>query len=248
MNAAIDIGNTFIKVGIFEQNTLVDFETSLKSDVSRINAFIEKFTIENTMICSVAENIDELKINTNKLGHIYNFTFTSNIPIINVYKTPETLGMDRLAAAIGGWYLNKNSSVLTIDAGTCITYDCVNESKEYIGGAISPGLYMRLKAMHEFTQKLPSIHFIEFTDVLGKNTVESMSSGSLQGVKNEIEGYISYFNKMTLSNLQVYITGGDATFLVDQLKSSNFANQIILEPNLVLKGLNNILQYQTKHI
>jgi type III pantothenate kinase len=114
----------------------------------------------------------------------------------------------------------------------------VNEHNEYLGGAISPGLTMRLKAMNAFTHALPLIEMDKnFVDLIGTDTKNSMLSGALIGAVAEVDGIISKY-LLNYANLQVVLTGGDADYLGKQLKNRLFANQ-----NLLLYGLNTILNY-----
>jgi type III pantothenate kinase len=127
--------------------------------------------------------------------------------------------------------------VLVVDAGTAITYDVINDRGQYFGGNISPGIHMRYKALHEFTRKLPLIDMIGDYPQLGRNTRDAIISGVLQGIICEVEGTIDNFSK-NFPELRVVITGGDAGFFDKKLKKT-----IFVVPNLVLLGLNSILQY-----
>ncbi len=156
----------------------------------------------------------------------------------NRYKTPVTLGLDRWAAILGANGLHPTNASLVVDAGTCITYDVLSSSKEYFGGSISPGIEMRFKAVHEFTGRLPLVEWDANEAIVdGTDTQSAIKNGILQGIINEIEGFIALNNKKE-SALKVIITGGDANFLYKQLQNSIFAPQIIKDPYLVLKGLN----------
>jgi type III pantothenate kinase len=172
-----------------------------------------------------------------KQSHL--FTDTLNLPIENLYETTQTLGSDRLAASIGAFTLHPNSNVLTIDAGTCIKYNFVNEQNQFIGGAISPGLSMRLKALHKFTNALPLIDFDEnYENLTGKNTKDSILSGALIGTVCEVESMIQWYQS-TYSVLKIVLTGGNANYLCKQLKNRFFADE-----HLILKGLNAVLNFQ----
>ena len=159
------------------------------------------------------------------------------MPFNNLYKTPNTLGVDRIALVAAAVKQFPNTNVLIIDAGTCITFDFVDVNASYLGGAISPGIKMRYKALNKFTANLPLIDALELHDFIGKNTEESIISGVLNGVKNEINGIIEDYYLKYL-DLTVVLTGGDTNFLSKQLKSSIFANQ-----NFLLQGLNEILKF-----
>jgi type III pantothenate kinase len=169
------------------------------------------------------------------LVQIHIISSLTEVPFKNLYKTPETLGVDRIALVAGAVSQFSGHNVLVIDAGTCITFDFVNSEGEYIGGAISPGLKMRFNSLNHFTANLPLLEKDDLIDFIGKNTKESMNSGVINGVIQEIDGVINQYKKKFL-DLTVVLTGGDTNFLSKQLKSSIFANQ-----NLLLHGLNKIL-------
>lgn len=161
------------------------------------------------------------------------------LPITISYTTPETLGADRIAGSVGANALFPNSNVLKIDFGTCITYDFINQKNEFKGGAISPGMMMRFKALHNYTAKLPLIDPMQFTayELIGTDTAHAILSGVMNGIKTEIEGIIKEY-KARFENLKVVATGGDAGLFVTLLK-----NEIFARPYLVLEGLNCILNY-----
>lgn len=163
------------------------------------------------------------------------------VPLVLDYDTPETLGMDRLAAAVGAYHLYPNETILVIDAGSCITYDIV-EAGAYKGGVIAPGLKMRMRAMNHFTSRLPDIS-IEWQDIPlrspGKSTKECMVNGAYIGMVHEIDGYVEQYMK-EYPGLAVILTGGDAIHFESKLKAPIFANL-----NLVLIGLNRILNHNT---
>ena len=157
------------------------------------------------------------------------------LPYTNNYATPKTLGVDRIALVCGAAIQFSNKNVLIIDAGTCITYDFLNDKNEYLGGAISPGIRIRYKSLHDYTSKLPFLQSKEPKNFIGDNTIESINSGVVNGVVQEIDGIINQYRKKYI-DLTVVLTGGDTNFLSKQLKSSIFANQ-----NFLLEGLNGIL-------
>jgi len=159
------------------------------------------------------------------------------LPITLNYKTLETLGKDRIALAVAAAQLYPHKNVLIIDAGTCITYDFIDKHKEYQGGSISPGIQMRFKALNTFTDKLPLINPTDNVELLGKSTSESISSGVMNGVYSEIDGIIDKY-KINFPDIEVILTGGDIIYFDKKLKNNIFANS-----NLVLKGLNMILDY-----
>lgn len=238
-NLAIDIGNSRSKFGFFEGQTLLEQKVLNNEDLEKNNEFILASNVDAIIISSVnrkAENalrLDRLKTPVVHLNH------ELPLPFQMEYETPETLGKDRIAAVAGAMSLIPKGDLLVIDAGSCITYDFLTANHRYLGGAISPGLQMRLKAMHEFTDALPLIQWKESSmpQVVGKTTIASMLIGAVHGVIGEMNGFISSY-KTQYSALKVVLSGGDANFFEKELKNGIFA-----DPNLVLKGLNEILVY-----
>lgn len=164
----------------------------------------------------------------------------TELPIENLYETPETLGKDRLAAAVGANELFPDQNLLVIDAGTAITYDLVSEKNQFIGGNISPGLEMRFKALNQFTGKLPLIKQSEDFQTIGRNTTDAIRSGVQNGILYEIDRTIDIFNR-NYQNLQIIMTGGDSNFFDKKLNYSIFVHF-----NLTLIGLNRILEHNAK--
>jgi len=236
MNLIVDTGNTRVKLAVFEKDTLVEvLFIEVNNFLSETKKILKKYRITAGILSNVSF-ISEKELQ--KLQNILNLLVLSsstNVPFTNLYETPETLGVDRigLVAAAVNKYSEKN--ILIIDAGTCITFDFVNEQSEYLGGAISPGIEMRYQALHKFTVKLPILEKKGPKNFIGNNTNESIHSGVVNGVINELEGVIGQY-KSKYSDLTVVLTGGDTNFLAKQLKSSIFANQ-----NFLLEGLNEIL-------
>jgi type III pantothenate kinase len=237
MNLALDFGNTRIKAGFFDKNTLLD-KRIFDSEQELLSALDGLKAVKNCIIGSVT---NDHKAAFEKLASHFNtriFTTQMQMPLKNLYKSALTLGSDRLAASIGAFTLYPNQNVLTIDAGTCIKYNFVNDRNEYIGGAISPGIPMRLKAMHHYTQALPLVEADKnYEKLTGTSTAESLLSGAITGAACEAECMIQRYEQQ-YSNLVVVITGGDADYLCKQVKSRFFTSQ-----NLLLIGLNAILNY-----
>ena len=238
MNLTIDIGNTRVKAAVFEQDTLLNLYVFNKSGIiSEVKKILKKHKISKSIVASVS-SISPKKLEN--LQKIVNFSLVSSdikTPFKNLYGTPQTLGVDRLALVFGAVVKYPKKNVLIIDAGTCITFDFVNNDSEYLGGAISPGIEMRYKSLNKFTSKLPLLNLSKPTHFIGNSTIESINSGVVNGVIQEIEGVINQYKKKYL-DLTVVLTGGDTNFLAKQLKSSIFANQ-----NFLLEGLNEILNY-----
>ncbi len=238
MNLAIDIGNSGIKIGLFNNSGLIHFSHVKSAKRFPWKKFAIQKQVANVIICSVGK--DNGKLIEKKLKGIANVIYlneTTKIPIKNKYKTPKTLGKDRLAVAIAGADIFPKSNVLIIQAGTSLTFDFINARNEYLGGAISPGLTMRLNALHTFTGKLPLVKPDSILYRLGTTTGESILSGVVNGMRDEINGAIEDYRR-NYKNLKVILTGGDVYFFESQLK-----NEIFAQPNLVLYGLNKIIEH-----
>lgn len=238
MNLIIDVGNTRIKAAVFENDTLIEvfvFDSNVL--IEKVGFLIKKYPIDKGIISSV-KNISKNELDQlNKFFSFLVLDSSTKVPFKNLYKTPQTLGVDRIALVANAVEKFYKKNVLIIDAGTCITYDFVNASKEYLGGAISLGIEMRYKALNNYTSKLPMLEKRIPDNFTGKTTDENIHSGINNGALNEINGVIEQYENEN-PFLTVVLTGGDTYFLAKQLKSSIFAN-----PNFVLEGLNTILIY-----
>lgn len=241
MNLVIDIGNTATKSGLFNGAELIEFrQYTTPYQLCGDAAFIKK--AKRAMVGTVLEHTELLLNTLNELIPTQLFTSQTPIPLTNLYQTASTLGSDRLSAAVATYYLHPHANSLTIDAGTCLKYNFTNARNEYIGGAISPGISMRFKALHQFTSKLPLLEpDFSYTDLVGTNTHNSILSGVLNGVLAEIEGTINRY-KAQYPDLLCVLTGGDSPYLAKQLKNTIFTHQ-----NLVLTGLNHILNYNLEN-
>lgn len=236
MNIVLDLGNSCIKVGIFEQEKLLQVIVSNNNEYNQIYELIPAGNYHSAIVSSVIETHSSMLNSLQKIcKKIIIFDKTTKIPLKNKYRSPETLGNDRLALAAGGVMFYKSRNFLIIDAGSCITYDFVNHNGEYCGGAISPGIDMRFKALNTFTDKLPLIQRENISIYTGRNTKESILSGVLNGVNAEINTVINYY-KNKYKTIKIVITGGDAIFLAKKIKS-----RIFVEPNFMLISLNQIL-------
>ncbi|OFY83718.1 MAG: pantothenate kinase [Bacteroidetes bacterium RIFCSPLOWO2_12_FULL_35_15] len=238
MQLVIDIGNTRVKAALFEKNDLkTNYVFKTPDELLSANLF-ETNSISHCMVASVVNEMDAFVSRLKEKTSVLLFTSETAVPIKNKYQSVQTLGSDRLASAVGGNAAFPDKNVLVIDAGTCIKYNFVNNQNEYIGGAISPGLEMRFKALQTFTARLPLIEKDEdFEMLIGKNTRESILSGVEIGVVAEMEGIISRYQQL-YPDLFTVLTGGDVNFFEKRLKKPIFADQF-----LILKGLNVILDY-----
>ena len=239
MIIAIDVGNTKIKVAVFEQDNLI-----LKKDFTHENLleglkkiFKKKSKSNKTILSSVSNVSDKVISLLKSETELYILTHESSFPFENKYATPSTLGMDRKVLVSGAVLKFPNQNCLIIDAGTCITYDFVDAEKKYFGGAISPGIEMRYKALNHFTAKLPKLEFNEPDYFIGDSTNQSIHSGVVNGVLYELEGFINDYLREK-KYLTIILTGGDALFLAKRLKNPIFANS-----NFLLESLNLLYQY-----
>ena len=240
-NLVIDIGNTNSKLGVFNSRELVYTQRVATLDTAILEEVLATYEVNNFTISSVSKDIDELvNFLQDKLNYVP-FSTQINAGIVNHYQSLATLGLDRWAKVIAAKRLYPNSNCLLIDAGTCITYDVLTDKSEYFGGSISLGIRMRFEALHHFTGKLPLIEWDQLQNIpQGTNTANAIKNGVLHGIVNEIGGFIAAENAKN-TNLLVLLTGGDANFLMEQLKNSIFASQITHDPYLVLKGLNEVI-------
>ncbi len=242
MNLIIDVGNSLVKLGVFHEGKLQTKKTSIKKDfLFSLSEISEAYPSIKQCIVSAVANLSEHQLS--KLQEKYPVSVLNHetkVPFQNSYATPKTLGMDRIAlvSAAASQYPDKN--VLVIDAGTCITYDFLNSKNHYLGGAISPGLEMRYKSLHTFTDKLPLLDASVPKEITGNSTALSIHSGIVNGMVYEIDGFCSTY-QAEYNDLTIILTGGDLHFLRDSLKSNIFANS-----NFLLEGLNFILEYN-KH-
>lgn len=241
-NLVIDIGNTYSKIAVFEQKELIHFEQLEKVEENNLLKLITEYQIESSTVSSVSNQIEELETLLKKHTSYIRFTTEITGGVKSHYESPKTLGLDRWAKVIAAHCLYQGNNTLMIDAGTCITYDVLTANDEYFGGSISLGLNMRFKALNHYTGRLPLVNWDKTQDAIeeGTNTQNAIKRGVLQGVVNEIEGFIAIAHKQN-KDLKVVLTGGDSLFLTKQLKNSIFAAQIIHEPYLVLKGLNEVI-------
>lgn len=238
MNLILDFGNTYQKCAVFNNEELLELKRFEKISIDDIKSFIKNYPEIDASIISSVINYDKKIEEFLKKNYFHiELNHKTKIPIINTYKTPDTLGKDRLASAIGAASLFPHQNVLAIDCGTAVKYDFVNSKGEYLGGGIGPGLYLRFKALYNDTDKLPLVDYEEFSELVGRSTKESILAGVLQGFASEIEGMIERY-KSTYNKLNIVVTGGERKYFDKLLKNSIFADS-----NLVMKGLNKTLLY-----
>jgi len=242
-NLVIDIGNTLTKIAVFGQDELLQAEHYSTVEAGTLLKLIDQYQVNKAIISSVKKEIESWRSTLEGKVDLKLFNVEMTAGIRNQYKTPQTLGLDRLAAVIGATQLYPGKGSLVIDAGTAITYDWIDAGGNYFGGSISPGLNMRYKALNYYTGKLPLIAADgQFNSNYGSDTTSAMQSGVQNGIKYELTGFIESYQKNE-PELNIILTGGDSIFFDTLLKNSIFAPYIKNEPYLVLKGLNAAIQH-----
>ncbi len=245
MNLVIDQGNTFTKFGVFDKSKLIYSDSNKILDKTTIHQYLSGYNIDKIIISSVQKEYISDKsfysfFQIRKDIEIHILTSNSTLPIKNHYKS-KTLGKDRIAALVGAYQLYPGYPKLIIDAGTAITIDFLNENNSFLGGNISPGIQTRFNSLKQNTKKLPLLSLNPESPFLGQSTDEAIWSGVQNGTIFEIEGYINHFNKLNIKTKTI-LTGGDAYFFAKNLK-----NPIFVDLNLVITGLNTILEYNAKN-
>ena len=243
MLLAIDIGNTRIKGAVFENDTVIESFVFSKNELEKkIENILKNFPeVTHLVVASVGNLGKEDFLKIDKRLKIDFISHEDQFPFENLYATPKTLGIDRMVLASGATLQFKNQNRLVIDAGTCTTYDFINDKNQYLGGAISPGLRLRYESLHNFTAKLPLLTVENPENFIGNSTSESIHSGVVNGLINEIDGFINEY-KQIYPKFTIILTGGDSDFLAKRLKNTIFANS-----NFLLESLNHLFQYKIKN-
>lgn len=243
MNLIVDQGNTATKLALFDAEKKMHSNVSFaKNEVEKVEKWISDHVelIESVIVSSVTNDILAIPVSRR-----IDLDFNTPLPLVNRYETPQTLGKDRIANAVGAWRKNPNRASLVIDLGTCIKYDLVSSNGEYLGGNISPGMEMRYKALNHFTDQLPRIEAEVFEFNFGTDTKTSIQNGVQQAITHEINGFIQRYS-LEFAQLTIFMTGGDLKYFDKGFKNSIFANPIIFGANLTLFGLNEILSYNVE--
>ncbi|MBK7698284.1 MAG: type III pantothenate kinase [Saprospiraceae bacterium] len=213
MNLIIDQGNTRVKCAVFDSNDVIVFKSvKLKRYAHCIlNELPSTLKIENVILSNTSLPDKFLMDQLRTYQHFLHLDHSTKIPIVNKYGTPETLGKDRIAAAVGAWMKYPNENILFIDMGTCITMNFVNNKGWFLGGNISPGINMRFKAMHKFTANLPLAENVLNDEFIADTTVKALQNGAIKGTFREIDSFITE-TRNKFGEIKVILTGGDAFF------------------------------------
>ncbi len=242
MNFVIDRGNTLYKTAVFDGEKLVETECYEHLTLPTLRNIFSKWRIEKSILCSVAgKEADEVFDFLNANSKFVSMTDEVKFPIEISYKTQSTLGKDRIASVVGAADMFKGHSVLVIDAGSCICCDYLDRHSVYRGGSIAPGFAMKYKALHNFTANLPLLELEkEDVEVCGGATSECMQSGVVNGTLFELRGFVDAYLEMD-KELAIVLSGGDCNYIAERLN-----REVIVEKHLVVRGLNVILDANTK--
>lgn len=243
-NLVVDIGNSNTKLAVFKGRYLCFFERYPDFKKADLETVWHKFPIKYYSISSVKSEINEVQGYFPDHMEYIPFHTGITLGVKSAYQTMQTLGLDRWAKVLAVHKLYPYKSGLIIDAGTCITFDFLSQEGIYEGGSISLGLNMRFKALAHFTGKLPLVDWHgEMQNFPGTSTQNAIKAGVLDGAIQEILGIVSRLNAEN-PDLLIFLTGGDADFLIEQLKNSIFASQLIQDPYLVVKGINEAINFE----
>ncbi|MBN2814537.1 MAG: type III pantothenate kinase [Bacteroidales bacterium] len=242
MNLIIDAGNTQTKTVLFEKGNPANITRHSGNPVSAIQDILQSKPVAAAVLSSVGPYESAIKdLFASKALEFLVLNERTPLPFTVNYETPGTLGRDRIAAAAGARCSFPGRDVLIFDLGTAITIDFISAAGEYKGGNISPGLYTRLKSLHQFTARLPLVEPDPAFPEFGNSTRTAIAAGVQQGILHELSGYMKWFENRYPGCIFV-ITGGDAGFFVQNIK-----NPIFALPDLVLTGLNHILEFNSAH-
>lgn len=238
MNLVVDFGNTLVKLAVFDKGALVAQRCMERLHPSMLEELLSEWPVRRAVVASTRGEVDDVAaMLRRRVDYLLEFTSQTPVPIGNAYLTPETLGRDRLAAAVGATVLYPGENVLIVDFGTAVTIDLVTADNTFRGGCISPGVTMRFRALHDYTAALPLCGPAEDERLLGLATEDAVRLGVMNSLTFEIEGYIARMREK-IDDLCVIFTGGDAKYFAKRIKNTIFANC-----NLVFWGLNRILEY-----
>ena len=238
MELLLDFGNTRVKAAVTDGGILRQVFSG-ESTVDALSAAVSGMDIRGGMWCSVHE-LDQSVTEWMKGIGLKQLTASVPVPLKISYRSVETLGMDRLAAAVGAWSMKPGNNMLVIDAGTAVTCDFISAEGVYEGGNIAPGIGLRFRSLHEHTGRLPLVRTDGDVPMFGYDTETAIRSGVVNGIRYEIEGYIHNLESLYPSVL-IFLTGGDAECFDIKAKSLTFA-----VPDLVLRGLARIVEYNEK--
>lgn len=241
-NLAVDLGNSSVKLYVFDDDKLIDKYRYDSITQRHMDNLLKSHSVENCIVSSVRRNDADIVAYLEQCtkGKFVNLDYLTPMPITIGYGTPQTLGHDRIAVAVGAYAQSGNKASIVIDLGTAMTLDVIDASGCYLGGNIAPGLTTRFRALNDYTEQLPLIDANGDIPPIGNSTLTAMRSGVVRGMAHEINGFIAEMNDK-IGKFAVYITGGDSKYLAKWIKYPIFDDQ-----NLLAKGLNTILLYNVR--
>jgi type III pantothenate kinase len=231
IDLVVDMGNSRVKAALFRSGRIASRTTFAHQEPGALESFLASRQPRRVVVGSVGPDPSWLVDRMSPHASVFVVDPSGPLPLKSAYATPTTLGVDRIANAVGGRNWMPGRPLLIIDAGTCITYDLVEADGTYAGGAISPGWRMRAQAMHQYSARLPLVMPQDDPPLLGNSTAASLASGIQHGTTAEIKGMIEGFGHQR-PGMAVILTGGDALRAARALKSGIFAH-----PDLTLEGL-----------
>ena len=244
-NLTIDNGNTSVKVAFFIGTQVVATNRFMRRDTRLLDRFISTYKPESVIVCSTASSASSQRLDQlveQRFQQVMRLTHETPMPIRLGYNTPQTLGRDRIATAVGAWSITREQGdtgdVLVIDAGTAITYDLTTADGCFAGGNIAPGVGLRFASLHEHTGRLPLVTAQGETPLVGYDTPTAIRSGVMLGVLGEVKSYIAVL-RHEHPHLEVFITGGDGKWLHDSLQDV----EVNYHEHLAAEGLNRIYLY-----
>ena len=236
----IDFGNTRAKIAVFDEaGTMLRFWQRKTIGIGWLQKLFEQHRISRTMLCSVVAHNPAIEIWLQSHSDLTIFGHTTPLPIRLLYTTPHTLGKDRIAGACGAWLRFAHQNTLVIDAGTCLKYDFVTAEGNHVGGSIAPGIGMRLRAMHDYTAKLPLLEKQPLPDFVGHDTETALRTGAQLGAALEAQGFADLYERRYGSR-NILVTGGDASYLMPYLPKG-----AIEDKYLIINGLYGILKIKS---
>jgi type III pantothenate kinase len=226
-----DFGNTRLKAGLFVDSVLEELIVLTDESLESVRSLVDRFQPQKTILSSVINHDAQIENFLSSKTRFHRVSHLSKLPFTTPVGKPETIGADRLALAAAAVYFYPGKNNLVIGLGTCITYNFINKFHEFVGGAISPGLEMRLRSLNQYTAKLPLVKANWNVSVIGYDTNTNILSGVVIGIANEIDGFVNAYEEK-FGNFNVLLTGGDMGILASHLK-----NKIFADPELIFKGL-----------
>jgi len=247
LNLIIDIGNSRVKVAVFQDDVLqsvtpfshAEFPKALPNWVKQENIgpqiqYMGCASVGKKELMAAFSDLAKALPQAQWLA----IDHQTPLPVDNAYRTPQTLGMDRICACVGGRSRTKEGRLLVIDAGTAITYDYLDAENRYQGGGIAPGIRLRFRSLNDYTASLPLVETKGDAPLIGYNTETSIRSGVVNGMVAEVAGVVESYRNLSPEPLTVYLTGGDGVFLGNRLKNINF-----VDSDLLLYGIHTVVSY-----